>query len=89
MKIPPHVGAASQLLGKDLDEVAVVAMIFLVGIMTSQLLISIIIMAFVSKAYKKFRGGVQEGYLLHAVYWLGFYVPSSASVINPFARDLS
>jgi conjugal transfer pilus assembly protein TraL len=89
MKIPPTVDAPPQLLGKDMDEVAVVSLLFMFGIMSGQLLVSVISIFFVSKAYKKFRGGVQEGYLIHMLYWSGIYIPKTPSVINPFVRDLS
>ncbi len=89
MKIPTTVDAPSQLLGKDMDEVAVTSILFMVGILGGQLVAAVIAIYFVGKAYKKFRGGVQEGYLVHMIYWYGVNVPTSSSVVNPFVRELS
>lgn len=89
MKIPGTIDAPPQLLGKDMDEVAVISLLFMIGIMTGELLISLVAIFFVSKAYKKFRGGVQEGYLLHMIYWYGINIPKASSVLNPFVRELS
>lgn len=89
MKIPVSIDAAPQLLGKDMDEVAVISLLFMIGIMTGQLVIAFIAIYFISKAYKKFRGGVQEGYLLHLMYWYGISIPKAPSVLNPFIRELS
>jgi conjugal transfer pilus assembly protein TraL len=89
MRIPPTISAPSQLLGKDMDEVAVLALIFMLGILTGQLTISIICLFVVGKLYKKFRGGVQEGYLMHIMYNTGLYIPDNASTINPFIKELS
>lgn len=89
MRIPPTVDAAPQLMGKDMDEVAVVSLIFMSGIILGQLFIAVIAIYIVGKSYKKFRGGVQEGYLMHLLYWIGIFVPKTPSIINPFVRELA
>jgi type IV conjugative transfer system protein TraL len=89
MKIPTTVDAPPQFFGKEMDEVAVLAMVFVVGIMAGKLGYAIVTMYFVSKAYKKFRGGVQENYLMHLMYWWGLYIPSAPSVFNPFIKEIA
>ena len=41
MKIPTTVDAPSQLLGKDMDEVAVTSILFMVGILGGQLVAAV------------------------------------------------
>lgn len=89
MLIPDTVDAPPQLLGKDMDEVAVSAMIFVIGIMAGQLTIAVVCLFVVGKLYQKFRSGVQEGFLMHVMYGYGIYIPENGSTVSPFIKELS
>lgn len=89
MRIPATIDAPPQFFGKEMDEIAVLALIFVIGIMAAKLGFAIVAMYFISKLYKKFRGGVQENYLMHLLYWWGIYIPDAPSIFNPFIKEFA
>lgn len=38
--------------------------------------------------YQRYRDGKPEGYVLHALYWYGLFIPRNRSFPNPFIRVL-
>lgn len=85
-RMPKSLDGPQQILLWPMDEFAIVAVIFGVGIFVKQLTIAIVVIFAFLKLYRKFRDGRQAGYLLHFLYWLGFSGHETFAVRNPFVR---
>jgi conjugal transfer pilus assembly protein TraL len=77
---PPH------MLLWSADELAPILMGLAIGMMTGNALVFTAIGVGITYAYRKYRDGRPDGYLMHMLYWYGFWPSRSKSIPNPFAR---
>jgi conjugal transfer pilus assembly protein TraL len=61
-------------------------LIVLLGIATSQLLVSILLGLVLMRLYRRHRERRPEGYILHWLYWYGLIPVTARSIPNPFCR---
>lgn len=85
--LPRNLDDPTQILLWSADEVLPGLIIFLVAILIDQGFIGLILAFGVTKFFKKFKDGKQEGYLLHAIYYLGFINNKSKTMPNPYQRE--
>lgn len=69
-----------------LDDIVPLAVAVVIGILISQLLLSLLVGFFIVRHYRKQREHRPEGYALHWLYWMGFLPLRGRSTPNPFSR---
>jgi conjugal transfer pilus assembly protein TraL len=86
VKIPRHADDPPHLLLWSMDEVVPIVAGITFGILVGKMLICMGIGVIFSQVYKRFRDNHTDGYLVHALYWLGVPVSPSKHFPNPFIR---
>ncbi|MGI9295061.1 MAG: type IV conjugative transfer system protein TraL [Pseudomonadales bacterium] len=62
--------------------------VFVVGVLINQKLICLLIALLVTKFFRKMKEGHPDGFLLHALYWIGLIGDKQARTLpNPFKRE--
>jgi len=85
---PHHADSANRLLIWTPDQIIPVSCMFIIGLLTDTLSISIVIGLILSWAYTRYSSGKPDGFLLHAAYWYGMLPLPARSAINPFNRRI-
>lgn len=86
LRMPKSIDDPDQILLWSLDEFIVVAVLFGVGIIFAQLMISIVASYFFLKAFRRYREGRPIGFMQHVLYWTGLTGMETTTVRNPFIR---
>lgn len=62
--------------------------VFIAGVLMNQKLICLAIAVVVTKLFRKLKEGNPDGFLLHALYWIGLVGSRRATTLpNPFIRE--
>lgn len=88
LEFPKYADDKARLMMWTVDQIIPVAMMFLLGLLTSTLSISVLIGLFLSWLYTKYSAGKPDGFLLHAGYWSGLFPLKGRVFINPFHRRI-
>ncbi len=87
VKIPQRIDDPPHLLLWRADELAPLLLGLVFGVLLGQVLVCTFLGFVVTHVYKRFRDHRPDGYLLHGLYWLGFYISRAPSLRNPFVRS--
>lgn len=77
---PPH------FLLWSMDELTPIIVGLSIGMMIGKAFIFTSIGLAVTYLYRKYRDGRPDGYLMHMLYWYGFWPSRSKLIPNPFSR---
>lgn len=101
--LPRHVDAPQRFLFWTIDQLVPFSVFVGVGIMTRQLMTSVVIGGFVVWQFNRYRESKADGYVRHLMWWYGLVKPAEKrkylggwfgpkrpirSVLNPFARKV-
>lgn len=73
VQIPKHVDAPMQMAFWEMDELAPMLGMFVVGIMTNTLTIMLVFMLFATKIYQRYKDNSRRGALMAFLHWNGLY----------------
>lgn len=85
-EIPRHVDEPPHVLLWSAEELAPVALGLAIGMLIGEAMVLTILGLAIAKIYRRFSDGHSDGYLLHALYWMGFIPSKSRTIPNPYER---
>lgn len=85
--LPRNLDEPAQLMLWSADEVLPGLVVALMGMLMNQGTIGLILGFLTVKLFRKFKDGRPEGYLLHAMYYIGFISNKGLSMPNPYIRE--
>lgn len=88
VRIPTRADDPPHMLLWSADEIMPIIGGLGIGIVLDQVLICVVIGAITTNLYKRFRDLHPDGFLMHLAYHYGFGFSCSASMINPFIKNL-
>lgn len=88
VRIPTRADDPPHMLLWSADEIMPIIGGLGIGIVLDQVLICVVIGAITTNLYKRFRDLHPDGFLMHIAYHYGFGFSRSASMINPFIKNL-
>ena len=88
VRIPTRADDLPHMLLWSADEIMPIIGGLGIGIVLDQVLICVVIGAITTNLYKRFRDLHPDGFLMHLAYHYGFGFSCSASMINPFIKNL-
>ena len=78
---PPHV-----LLWR-IDDIALPVLFLCIGMLLHKALVFWLAGVAAMFAYRRYRSGRPEFYVLHMLYWFGIYPARGTAFVNPYIRD--
>ena len=85
--MPRHLDEPMTVLMWPADEIIPIIACLSVGILIQQKLICLIIGIVAMRFFRKMKEGNPDGYLLHALYWVGLIKGKARTMPNPFIRE--
>jgi len=85
-EIPRYVDEPPHVLLWSAEELAPVALGLAIGMLIGEAFYLTMGGLLIAKLYRRFSDGHSDGYLLHALYWMGFIPSKSKTAPNPYAR---
>lgn len=89
IKLPRHCDEPQQFLIWSADEMAPLAVMFVIGFIMQKVLICTVFGLVFVRTFRKFKDARPEGYLMHLMYWYGLGITKGYSVGNPFRRHFT
>ncbi|MFO1433931.1 MAG: type IV conjugative transfer system protein TraL [Candidatus Competibacteraceae bacterium] len=86
LEIPRGVDDTHQFLLWSIDEMLPLFLLALVGVLSQQLTLCLLLGALVVRLLRRYRDRRPDGYLYHALYWVGLTPLKGYSLINPYRR---
>lgn len=86
INLPQHIDEPPHFLLWSADEMAPIMLGLVLGIIINQALVLTIVGMLITKLYQRYRNGKPDGYLLHAIYWIGLLPTTARTIPNPFTR---
>lgn len=83
--IPRYIDSQMQLFFWEFDEFILAVSLFAVGILLDSLLLTVVMIYVVNKAFRRYKDGAMQGALLHLMYWYGF-MPLNSVATDALAR---
>jgi len=87
LRMPRSVDDQMYILFWSADELLPGVAIFIVGVLTAQKFICLLLALVVTKLFRRLKGGMPDGFLLHAGYWYGLISVRAYSMPNAFIRE--
>lgn len=84
--IPRYIDSQMQLFFWEFDEFILAVALFALGIVMNSLLLTVVLIYIVNKAFRRYKDGAMQGALLHLVYWGGF-MPMNRVATDALARN--
>jgi conjugal transfer pilus assembly protein TraL len=88
LPFPHHADSKARLLIWTPDQVIPMACMFVVGVLTDTLTLSIVVGFVLSWAYTRYSEGKPDGFLVHVAYWHGLAPLRARCALNPFLRRI-
>lgn len=85
---PRHLDTPHQIVFWRVDEVSVLFVFIILGIIQNRLFTGMLIGLAAMYVYRRYRERHPNGYLRHAAYWYGLITLKGRSVLNPFQRKV-
>jgi len=86
VKLPKYIDDPITLLIWSADEFVPFTLVLLIGMLIGQLLVALLLSLVVIKFYRRYRESRPDGYIQHALYWLGLYQGHIRTRPNPYIR---
>jgi len=86
IEFPRYIDDPPTLLIWRMDDLMPAVLSLVIGILTGQLLLFLLVGGGLSHGYRKFRDRAPDGYAIHMLYWWGILPFDARSIINPYAR---
>lgn len=84
--IPQGIDDPIQVLLWDINELAPIMLGLVVGMITNQALMGMLVGAIISYGYRKVRDRYPDGFFIHMLYWIGVPLKKAITLPNPFIR---
>jgi len=86
LKLPRTIDEPPMMLFWRGDELVPFFLLFVIGFIIKQLLISIFLGIVMVKVVRKYRDIRPDGYVIHTLWWKGIYPIMTRTTGNPFLR---
>ncbi len=86
VQIPRYIDSQMQMFFWEFDEFILAVALFAVGIVMNSLLVAVILIYFVNKAFRRYKDGSMPGTLMHLAYWVGM-MPLNQVATDALARE--
>ncbi len=84
VKLPRTIDEPPYLLFWRGDEMGPFAVLFFIGFVTREIILSLVIAYFFVKVLRKYRDITADGFVLHFLWWKGIFPISTRTCGNPF-----
>ena len=86
VRLPTRVDEPHQFLLWSADEIIPLLTLFVMGVIFENITIFTLVGFGLTSVYKKYKNCKPDGYLLHALYWIGLIPSKARTLVNPFIR---
>lgn len=86
VKIPTMIDQPETILLWEADEFVPVAVLFVLGFIVKQIILSIILGYVFTKVIRKYKDVRPDGFMLHWLYWIGISSEKGHTIRNSFIK---